>query len=45
MVGRIADVFADGSTGKLLMELASIENLSDQELSELQEIAAQEEGK
>ena len=42
MVEQIADVFADGSTGKLLMELASIEKLSDQELSDLREIAAQE---
>jgi predicted transcriptional regulator len=42
MVGRIADVFADGSTGKLLMELASIEKLSDQELNELRDIAQQD---
>ena len=43
MMGRIADVFADGSTGKLLMELASIEKLSEQELNELRKIADQEE--
>ncbi|MEO1529179.1 MAG: BlaI/MecI/CopY family transcriptional regulator [Planctomycetota bacterium] len=41
MVGRIADVFADGSTGKLLMELASIERLADHELDELRQIADQ----
>ena len=45
MVGQIANVFADGSTGKLLMELASIEKLSDQELEKLREIAAQEDKK
>ena len=39
MVGRIAEVFADGSTGKLLMELASIEKLSDSQLKELRAIA------
>jgi len=44
MVGRIADVFADGSTGKLLMELASIEKLSEVELDELRDIASQEDG-
>ena len=44
MVGRIADVFSDGSTGKLLMELASSEKLSDLELSELRAIAKSEDG-
>lgn len=39
MVGRIADVFTDGSTGKLLMELVSNEQLSTDELHELQDIA------
>ena len=43
MVGQIANVFADGSTGKLLMELAKVEKLSDRELSQLREIAVQEE--
>ena len=41
MVGRIAEVFADGSTGKLLMELASIEKLSNRQLKELRAIAKQ----
>ncbi len=41
MVGRIAEVFADGSTGKLLMELASIEKLSSNQLKELRAIAKQ----
>lgn len=40
-MGRIAEVFAEGSTGKLLMELASIEKLSDQDLDELRRIADQ----
>lgn len=40
MVGRIAEVFADGSTGKLLMELVSRENLSPEEIASLREIAA-----
>lgn len=41
MVGRIAEVFADGSTGQLLMELASIEKLSNSQLKELRAIAKQ----
>jgi len=41
MVGRIAEVFAEGSTGNLLMELASIEKLSDRQLKELRAIAKQ----
>ena len=41
MVGRIADVFADGSTGKLLMELVNSEALSDRELEELEKFAKQ----
>ena len=40
MVGRIAEVFADGSTGKLLMELVSREKLSPEEIASLREIAA-----
>lgn len=39
MVGRIAEVFADGCTGQLLMELASIEKLSNSQLKELRAIA------
>jgi len=42
MVGQIANVFAEGSTGKLLMELAKVEKLSDQELNELRDIAQEE---
>lgn len=41
MVGRIAEVFTDGSTGKLLMELVSNEKLSEHELQELRDIAKQ----
>jgi len=41
MVGRIADVFSDGSTGKLLMELVSNEDLSTDEMQELQQVAKQ----
>ncbi len=39
MVGRIAEVFTDGSTGKLLMELVSSEKLSPDEILSLREIA------
>ena len=39
MVGRIADVFSDGSTGKLLMELASIEKLSSEDIEDLRKVA------
>ena len=42
MVGRIADVFADGSTGQLLMELAATEKLSEDELKLLKSIAKRE---
>ena len=45
MVGRIAEVFTDGSTGKLLMELASTERLSADEVSSLREIASDTEEK
>ena len=40
LVGRIAEVFTDGSTGKLLMELASREKLSPEEFAELREMAS-----
>ncbi len=43
MVGRIAEVFSEGSTGKLLMELASQEHLSADEIAELQQIATESE--
>ena len=43
MVGRIADLFADGSTGKLLMELAAIEKLNKDDLETLRSIANTEE--
>ncbi len=42
MVGRIAEVFTDGSTGKLLMELASQEQLTREEVAELRSIAEPE---
>ena len=39
IMGRIADVFAGGSTGELLMSLVEKEQLSDEELKRLREIA------
>lgn len=39
IMGRMADVFASGSTGALLMSLVEKENLSDDELTRLKEIA------
>lgn len=39
MIARIADVYAEGSTAKLLMELVSRENLSADELDRLRRIA------
>lgn len=43
IIGRMADVFAGGSTGKLLMSLVEKEKLSDEELKRLREIAAGDE--
>ncbi len=39
---RLADVFAGGSTGQLLMELAAKEKLGPEELEELRKIAESE---
>ncbi len=39
---RLADVFADGSTGQLLMELAAREKLKPEELEQLRKIAENE---
>ena len=39
VIGRIADVFASGSTGELLMSLVKNEKLSDDEIQRLREIA------
>jgi predicted transcriptional regulator len=39
MISRIADVYAEGSTAKLLMELVSREELSADELDRLRRIA------
>ncbi len=39
MVKRLADVFAGGSTGHLLIELAAKENLSIEDLQKLSRIA------
>lgn len=42
MIGRLAEVFNDGSTGALLMELAEREKLGPNELARLREIAGNE---
>lgn len=42
MIGRMAEVFTDGSTGQLLMELAERERLTPEELARLREIAQEE---
>jgi hypothetical protein len=39
MVSRMAEVFARGSTGELLMELAAKENLPPEEIERLRAIA------
>ena len=43
IIGRVAEVFAGGSTGKLLMSLVEKEKLSDDELQKLREIAGGDE--